>query len=323
MVPCPGAAGVSADERQRLLANRARTFALATRFLPRGDRDAVAVLYAFCRTVDDLVDEPSRDMSRAAVAASLAAWRCWLERGLPPRAEPQPLELAVALRAVVRERDVPTRYLCGLIDGVASDLEPVRMADFAALRRYAVQVAGTVGLAMCHVLGARDPAALTAAVELGIAMQLTNILRDVGADLRADRVYLPIDELATHGYTTARLLALGADPTLADAAFEEVMRHQIARARTYYERGMAGVWRLPRRTRAAILLAARLYRAILDEIDCSIPAVLTRRVSTSRRRKLREVAYCLAVAAVRPGMPTVNEQRPNALQEALAWLEPS
>jgi len=291
--------------------------------LPRGDREAVAVLYAFCRTVDDLVDEPSPDMSRAAVAASLAAWRGWLERGLPPRAEPHPPELAAALREVVRERAVPTRYLCALIDGVASDLEPVRVPDFAALRRYAVRVAGTVGLAMCHVLGARDPAALTAAVELGIAMQLTNILRDVGADLRADRVYLPIDDLAAHGYTPARLLALGADPTLADPAFEEMMRHQIARARAYYERGIVGVWRLPRRTRTAILLAVRLYRAILDEVECSIPAVLTRRVGASRRRKLGEVAYCLVVAAVRPGIPTVTDQRPNALQEALAWLEPS
>ncbi|MBM4419741.1 MAG: hypothetical protein FJ033_15760, partial [Chloroflexi bacterium] len=127
LVPCPGDAGLSAAERQRLLASRARTFALATGFLPRGDREAVAVLYAFCRTVDDLVDEPSPDMSRAAVAASLAAWRGWLERGLPPRAAPHPPELAAALREVVRERAVPTRYLCALIDGVASDLEPVRV----------------------------------------------------------------------------------------------------------------------------------------------------------------------------------------------------
>jgi phytoene synthase len=314
---------VSAAERQRLLASRARTFALATRFLSRGDRDAVAVLYVFCRTVDDLVDEPPPDMSRAAIAASLAEWRGWLERGLPPRALPQPTELAAALREVVHEHEVPTRYLTGLIDGVSSDLEPVRVADFAALRRYAVQVAGTVGLVMCHVLGARDPDALAASVELGIAMQLTNILRDVGADLRADRVYLPIDELAAHGYTPAGLLALGANPTLAGPDFEALMRHQIARARGYYERGLVGVWRLPRRTRVAILLAGRLYRAILDEVECSIPAVLTRRVTTSRRRKLSEVAYALAVGAVRPGIPAAIDQRPNALQEALAWLEPS
>jgi 15-cis-phytoene synthase len=305
-----------------LLPTRAHTFALATSLLPRGPREAVTVLYAFCRTVDDLVDEPVSGATRDETIAALAAWRRWLLLGLPPRALPEPASLAEALRAVVLGHDVPARYLLGLVDGVASDLEPARVPNFAALRRYAVQVAGTVGLAMCHVLGARDPITLAAAVELGIAMQLTNILRDVGGDLRAGRIYVPLDELAAFGYTPERFLDLAEQPDAADAAFGALMRHQIGRARAYYARGIVGVWRLPWRTRASILLAARLYRAILDEIEPCVQAVLTGRVATTRARKLREAAICTAVALFHPGAAATPGPRPQTLQEALAWLEP-
>ena len=280
------------------------------------------MLYAFCRTIDDLVDEPRPGVTRDEIAATLADWRRWLENGLPLRSLPEPVSLAEDLREVVLRHDVPPRYLLGLIDGVASDLGPVRMADFAALRRYAVQVAGTVGLAMCHVLGTRDPIALAAAVELGIAMQLTNILRDVGSDLREGRVYFPLDELAAFGYTPNCLFELAAKREAPDERFGALMRQQIARAREYYARGMVGVWRLQWRTRSAILLAARLYRAILDEIEPCADVVLTQRVATSRTRKLREAALCVTLVAFHPGTQTLPGPREHTLQEALAWLEP-
>jgi phytoene synthase len=308
-------------ELAALLPTRARTFAFAAALLPAPQREAVTALYAFCRTIDDLVDEPPPGAKPADVRAALADWRGWLASGLPPDALPEPAPLAEAVRAVARRHDVPRQYLLGLIDGVASDLEPARMPTFAALRRYCVQVAGTVGLAMCHVLGARDPGALAAAVELGVAMQLTNILRDVGADLRAGRIYLPIDELATFGYTPERLLDVVASGERPDDAFGYLVRFQAARARSYYARGMAGVWLLPRGSRAAILLAARLYRAILDGVEAAGPAILRTRPGTSPLRKAGEAAICLLLTAL-PRDPAPAGRPPESLKEALAWLEP-
>ena len=166
------------------------------------------------------------------------------------------------------------------------------MPDFLTLRRYCFLVAGTVGLAMCHVLGSRRPEALAAAAELGIAMQLTNVLRDLGADLRDDRCYLPADELARFRYSPARLRAL-AWRGRPDDDFRSLMRFQIARARGYYARGLAGVWLLPARARPAILIAGRLYRAILGAIETSDYDVLHRRAVVSWRVKGYEALAAL------------------------------
>src|SRR6185437_14867128 len=189
----------------------------------------------------------------------------------------------------------PAVYLQMLVDGVASDLSGPRIASWSELRGYCVQVASSVGLALCHLLGVGDdPLAREAAIELGIAMQLTNILRDVGADLRAGRVYLPADDLAAHGYCHDRLARLAAEvarsgPGVLDDQFRDLMRTQIARARAHYARGIAGVARLPADGRRAILLAARLYRAILNDIEGADYDVFTRRAATSGWFKLAEV----------------------------------
>lgn len=304
-----------------LLSERARTFSFAARFLPRDQRDATTVLYAFCRVVDDLVDEPADGVSPEETAARLAGWRSWIERGLPARGLPEPAPLAEALRRVVAAYALPASYLLGLVDGVASDLGAVRMASFAELRRYCVRVAGTVGLSMCHVLGCREPGALAAAVELGVAMQLTNVLRDLGADLRRGRVYLPADELARFGLTAEGLLELARSGGPPDERFGALMEFQVARARQYYAQGIGGVWMLPGRGRTAILVAARLYRAILDEVERGGFAVLHRRAATSPARKLREALHCLTLVALRPGAGTGAAVRPETLREALAWLE--
>ena len=189
--------------------SRARTFWFAARFLPADRRAAVAGLYAFARTVDDLVDAPPPALTGADVAYQLAAWRAWLEH--PTRlAAPDP-RLGARVSPVLLTYGVPPRYLQLLIDGVASDLRRCEMRSWPELRAYCVQVASSVGLAMCHLLAAGgDPVARAAAVDLGIAMQLTNILRDVGADLEDGRVYLAQDELAAHGYSRERLVWLAA-----------------------------------------------------------------------------------------------------------------
>ena len=310
-----------------LLPRKARTFALAARFLPAPQREATITLYAFCRYMDDLVDEPPPDLDAPTIRARLGAWRGWLQQGWPAEPSPEPVALGEALRAVIAEYALPTSYLTRLIDGVESDLDAVEMPDFPALQRYCFLVAGTVGLAMCHVLGARQPEALAAAADLGIAMQLTNILRDLGADLRGGRSYLPADELARFGYSPEELRALAVRGRQ-DDRFRALMRFQIERARGYYARGLAGVWLLPREGRPAILVAGRLYRAILDAIEGSGYDVLRRRAVVSRRVKAYESLVALmlvrlwgdVVVPESPGSPAERLEAFDAPVERLAQV---
>jgi 15-cis-phytoene synthase len=275
---------------------KARTFWFAARFLPGDCRDAVAGLYAFARAVDDLVDEPPPTLLPDDVLGQLAAWRGWLEQ--PTLLTPPDPALAARVTPALLAHGVPPAYLQMLVDGVASDLTRPQIRSWSELRAYCVLVASSVGLAMCHLLGAGDDSlAREAAVELGIAMQLTNILCDLGADLRAGRVYLPTDDLATHGYSPDRLDWLAGRVARSGAAaldekFRDLMRTQIARARIHYFRGIAGVARLPADCRLAILLAARLYQAILDDIEAADYDVFTRRAATSTRFKVVESVRC-------------------------------
>lgn len=307
-------------ELAALLPQKARTFALASRFLPQRQRMPVVVLYAFCRLLDDLVDEPPPDLDPAVISARLQTWRAWLLDCWSVADPPEPVDLALALRAVLEDHDLPPVYLTQLIDGLASDLQPVQIPDFAALRHYSFLVAGTVGLAMSHLLGGRGPEALAAAGDLGIAMQLTNILRDLGADIRNGRCYLPADELAQHGFTAERLCALVAHGH-PDDDFRDLMRMQIARARVYYARGLAGVWLLPPDARPAILIAGRLYRAILNTIEANDYDVLRRRAVVSRLAKAYEALISLALVRLwgdraMPPLPT-----PAAYPEARRQLD--
>ena len=299
---------------------RARTFWFATQFLPADRRHVVSQLYAFARAVDDLVDEPHPDLTADDVAATLAAWRDWLQHhgasAAACGAAPDP-RLAATVRPVLHEYGVPAAYLQLLVDGVASDLARRDVDTWLDLRTYCVQVASSVGMAMCHLLGSgEDPLALDAAVELGIAMQLTNILRDIGGDLDLDRLYIPRDELDAFGYSRQDVLALcarvraGQGPV--EEAFRALMRTQIARARDHYARGLEGIGRLPAECRLAILVAARLYRAILDEIEAADFDVFRRRASTSTTRKVVEAARCVVMLRLpnRASSPVLPAARP-------------
>jgi 15-cis-phytoene synthase len=196
------------------------------------------------------------------------------------------------------EYGVPARYLQVLVEGVASDLHRRELGCWPELREYCVQVASSVGLAMCHLVGARDdPFAREAAIELGIAMQLTNILRDLWEDVHADRVYLPADELAQHGLSRDELVRLGErvmthGGSAIDDRFRGLMRAQIQRARAHYERGMEGIWRLPANASFAILIASRLYAAILDVIEAADYDVFSQRAATSTWMKATSTARC-------------------------------
>ncbi|HET6762430.1 MAG TPA: phytoene/squalene synthase family protein, partial [Longimicrobiaceae bacterium] len=237
------------DTSRAELADKARTFHLASRLLPAAVRDDAAVVYAFCRLVDDTVDE-ARDLAAAGCALDVLEWEV---RGLRP-ARP----LVAALRETAVRRGMPLEPALELIAGVRGDLGPVRVADDEELLRYCYRVAGTVGLMMCGVLGVRSPRALPHAVDLGIAMQLTNIARDVAEDAMNGRVYLPLDRLAGAGVAAEELLAGRADA----ARVARVVGTVLEMAERYYVSGDAGMRDIPWRCRAAILVAARVYRAI-------------------------------------------------------------
>jgi phytoene synthase len=283
----------------------------------------VAGLYTFARVVDDLVDEPTGSPGPDATLSILRAWRDWLDR--PSTTEAPDPRVAAAVLPVLTEYAVPAAYLQLLVDGVASDVRGPHITSWPELRAYCVQVASSVGLAMCHLLGAgHDPLARQAAIELGIAMQLTNILRDVGADLQAGRVYLPSDELAQHGSSREHLTwltertARGRSPAI-DERFRALMRAQIGRARAHYARGLNGVWRLPPDSQLAIVLAGQLYSAILDAIEAAEYDVFSRRAATSTWFKLGQaVRWSVALRRPRwsrPDLPARATPRPLPLAE--------
>jgi phytoene synthase len=304
--------------REVLFAQRARTFALAARFLLPERRAAVTTVYAFCRLADDWVDEAAPEEGVEAVRERLTSWRIWFQQGMSPSLLPEPAGLARALQAVIQANVLPVRPFIHLCDGLLSDLAPLRIPDAVALWNYCYAVAGTVGTIISSLLGGREAAALAAAVDLGVAMQLTNIVRDLGEDLGRGRCYLPESELRAVGYTPAELAAQAA-AGVADDRLRRLVRLQIHRARAGYARGLAGVWLLPPENRAAILLAGRLYRAILDVIEGEGCNPLRRRAVVPTWRKLSETALALAATRLRPAFlrPPVS---PASLDDTLAEL---
>lgn len=234
-------------ESRAVLATHARSFRWAAAFLPAERRDDAAVLYAFCRAADDAVDEAPDPTGAEAALATLADG---LRAGGPP--------VARALREVAARRGMSLRAARQLVDGLAGDLEPVVVADDVALLRYCYHAAGTVGVMMSPLLGVTDPRALAHAVDLGIAMQLTNICRDVAEDAARGRVYLPRTRLEAAGTSPEDLLAGRADPQRVAV----VVRDLLALADAYYQSADQGMRFIPARARLAILVASRIYRAI-------------------------------------------------------------
>ncbi|MCY0993028.1 phytoene/squalene synthase family protein [Nannocystis sp. ILAH1] len=236
-------------ESRATLARHARTFDLAGWFLPAERLDEAAVVYAFCRLVDDVVDLAQ------APGEGLAAVEA-IEAELAGTAEARPL--VACYRDLLAGWGVPLQVAHELIAGVRADAGPVALPDDAALLRYCYQVAGTVGLMMCGVIGARDPLASPFALDLGIAMQLTNIARDVAEDAARGRVYLPANRLDFAGTSPEALLA----GTAGREAVAGVVLDVLALAERYYASADAGMRFIPWRTRLAIVVASRVYRAI-------------------------------------------------------------
>jgi phytoene synthase len=276
----------------------AKSFHFASHALSPERRAAAVALYAFCRRLDDLVDGPALGCRPADLAERLACARALvrsLHGGPALGSVPAPFDAdeCAALHDSVRRWGIPEAPFQELITGVGMDLTVRRYPTFAELDVYCYRVAGTVGLLIAPVLGCRDPAALGAAADLGRAMQLTNILRDVREDMERDRVYLPQAELAAAGLTEDDLVA-----GRADGRFRDFMRRQIARARRYYASGLAGVPALAdARCRLTVRLMAAVYGDILRVIEAQHYDVFRRRPVVPTRRKLVLAATALRAVA--------------------------
>lgn len=258
---------------ESVTAVNSRSFHLASGLLPPDRRAAVRALYAFCRVSDDIVDRAGSDR-----LGRLEAWRRLVTMSHPPADEP----VAVAWAHARQHFQVPTRYAEQLIDGVARDLCQTRYQSFDELTTYCYAVASTVGLMSMHITGFSGAEAIPYANKLGVALQMTNILRDVGEDWRAGRVYLPQDELAAFGLSEADL----ADAAVTDR-WRSFMCFQIERNRRLYAESLPGIALLHKEGRFAIAAAAKLYAGILNAIECADYDVFNQRAFVGKWSKLR------------------------------------
>jgi 15-cis-phytoene synthase len=257
----------------------ARSFYFASRFLPPEKRRAVFALYDYCRHADNLVDARG-DRSRSEAEADLATLAATV-RILHAGGQPYS-ERWLALADTLRRYQVPIEPLLDLLAGVAMDLDEVALPDFATLHRYCRLVAGGVGLMLGPVLGAQSHRFREPGVGLGVAMQLTNVLRDVAEDLDAGRLYLPADELARFGIDRSELERRRATPR-----FREFMRWQIGRARALFDAADPVVGLFPSDgSRLTVRLLQRTYAGILDGIERLDYDVFRARAYVSGPRKL-------------------------------------
>jgi phytoene synthase len=249
--------------------------AFALRILPRDRRDDMVVFYAFCRTMDDLADDPSAPLTQRELA--LLSWRDGLLHGFA-----NPTELQKQVIDLRERRAIPNELLTAIIDGCRMDLEPRRFATWAQLDAYIWKVAGAVGLVSIRIFGCIDANSEKYAVALGRALQLTNILRDVGEDLaNGGRIYLPLEDLERFGCTEENL----ANHSKSDA-FLALMDFEASRAESFYKEAEAI---LPEHDREALVPArimAEVYRAVLARMRRGGFDVFRVRYSLSRLRKI-------------------------------------
>jgi 15-cis-phytoene synthase len=266
-----------------ILREGSRTFRAASLLLPRGVGDAAAALYAFCRVADHAVDEPDGGGGPAVPRLERRLARVYGEDELD-----RPVDRA--FRAVVREHRIPRAVPEALLEGLRWDEEGRRYGDLAGLCGYAVRVGSTVGVMMTIVMGRRDARTLADAAELGIAMQLTNVARDVGEDARRGRIYLPLDRLRAAGLDPdAWLRAPSAAP-----AVRTTVAGLLDESDALYARSWDGIARLPAGCRPAIRAASLLYAEIGNEVRAAGCDSVTRRAWTSRGTKLRLLARAAA-----------------------------
>ncbi|MDM9561374.1 presqualene diphosphate synthase HpnD [Bordetella petrii] len=263
------------DYCQEKAAKSGSSFYYSFLFLPPERRRAITALYAFCREVDDVVDECS-DPSVARI--KLAWWRTQVDQLFAGHAEHP---VARALQPHLQTCDISRERMQAVIDGMEMDLDQTRYLDWPGLRKYCWHAAGVVGELSAGVFGYTDPRTLEYASKLGLAFQLTNIIRDVGDDARRGRIYLPVNELQQFDVKAAEIL----NGTYSDR-FSALMKFQAERARQLYGEAMASLPEADRRAQRPGLMMAAIYHALLDEIERDNWQVLHQRISLTPLRKL-------------------------------------
>ncbi|MEN9213673.1 MAG: phytoene synthase [Gloeomargarita sp. DG02_4_bins_56] len=280
----PDAVARAYAECERVTAEYAKTFYLGTLLMAPHKRRAVWAIYAWCRRTDELVDGPQCDRTSLA---TLQDWETQLEKTFA--GHPQDI-YDLALYAATQEFPLEIQPFRDMIAGQRMDLCQCRYATFAELETYCYRVAGTVGLMSLAIMGAKQDSAAVrrAAVALGIANQLTNILRDVGEDLQRGRIYLPIEDLTAYSYSIKDL-----KNGVINGAWRRLMQFQIARARAYFRQAEPGVRELYRDARWPVWTALMNYRRILDQIERNDYDVFNRRAYVSLPGKLRALPEAL------------------------------
>jgi phytoene synthase len=285
-----------ADLASRLTRRSRSNFYYAFLTLPRPRREALYAVYAFCRTVDDIADLGVDGVADpAAQHAALTSWRRDVARCYDGGEPGHPIarQLATAVRAYA----IPRAALEAIIDGVEMDVEGAVFETAEELYPYCYRVASAVGLCCIEIFGYTDPRARQYAVDLGQALQWTNILRDVGVDARAGRIYLPRKDLSTFGVSVDDLRA-----GRYDEAFVALMAHGAARAREFYRRAEESFPRNDARSLVPARIMGEIYAALLEEIEARRFRVFGDRVTVPTRRKVAIALRCWAGARLRgPG----------------------
>ena len=259
---------------QQKAASSGSSFYYSFLFLPAERRRAITALYAFCREVDDVVDE---GIDPQVAGAKLAWWRGEVANLFAGRPQHP---VTCALEPHREKYGLSAARLNEIIDGMEMDLQQTRYLDWKGLEAYCYRVAGVVGLLAASIFGYRDARTLDYAKNLGIAFQLTNIIRDVGEDARKNRVYLPVEDLQHFGVPAADILQARETP-----AFRELMQFEAERARSYYAAAMSALPPADRRAQRPGLIMAAIYRTLLDEIQRDGFRVLSQRTSLTPLRK--------------------------------------
>ena len=280
------------DHCEQITKSQAKNFYYAFRTLPASKRRAIYAAYAFCRICDDIVDE---DRPREEKERLFKDTRRLLHEDQSGTTEHP---VFTALRDATETFDIPVRYFEEVIEGVEMDIDHARFQNFEELRAYCYKVASTVGLISIEIFGYNDPGAKHYAIDLGLAMQLTNILRDLREDSLRGRIYIPLDEIASFGYSEQEL-KLG----VTNAAFRDLMKYQVARARQYFAGGRRLVPLVSAKSRACPAVLIAFYSAILDRIEASDFDVFQRRIGLNAREKMLLMARLWATSLLPAAYP--------------------
>ncbi len=269
--------------------DHAKTFYLASMFLPKKQQKPIFAIYALLRTVDDIVDLAEMKLSNGLITSDeiqrlLDGWKSKLLACYAGKTDNDPIMMA--WHDTLKSHSIPIELPLDLMDGVAMDIEFKPFETFDELYVYCYKVAAVVGLMTSEIFGYSDKKALEHAIELGIAMQLTNILRDVGEDVDRGRIYIPLEDLRRFNYSSEELMQKAMNDN-----FLNLMKFQVERARGYYRSSEKGIPMLEKRSRFGVAISSVNYGNILTAIEKNRYDVFSKRAYRSFFQKISTIPY--------------------------------